>query len=391
MPPIVRLNKCLWIHSRNVECQSVFKPLLETLAQRDIAIQRLEDCATDSIDRVRELVWKTDQHVILHGLLASELNALRPVFERRKNFSILPIDWWNTPSWYPQNATYYIFYNYNGIAVRTQQTNFLQKNRPPWLFYPDRLVRFAVLSALLRPPALAAAPLIDLFKNWQRHSHPVAAQRLLYFPFAITKEQVPLQLQPPRYDYTNMGATNGPWLMRDPYAPAWLNFANLYCDRQRLLGLMLGFEGKPFTIFDRRRNYSFLPWEELNHIVRQSRFMICTGGLHQNSVPKFLEYACLGVPMIGALLPFEYPWLDDCLFSVDAMNISASELKLKLAEALDMQPKLHANCLAWRDRLLKMYHPDALLDLLQDQMDGKPIPPGYLKVSATTPNQVPHT
>jgi len=137
-------------------------------------------------------------------------------------------------------------------------------------------------------------------------------------------------------------------------------------------------------VFDRRRNYTFLPYEELNRIVRQSRFMVCTGGLHQNSVPKFLEYACLGVPMIGTRLPFEYPWLDDCLFPVDAMNISAAELKPKLAEALELQPKLRANCLAWRERLLKMYHPDALLDLLQAQMDGQPIPPDYLKISTQT-------
>jgi hypothetical protein len=178
-----------------------------------------------------------------------------------------------------------------------------------------------------------------------------------------------------------MGATNGPWLMRDAYAPASLNFANLYCDRQRLIDLIGQFDGRPFKVYDRRRNYSFLPWEELNRIIRQSRFVVCTGGLHQNSVPKFLEYACLGIPMIGTGLPWEFPWLDQCLFTVDAMKITPAELKLKLAEALEQQPKLRNNCLAVRETLLKMYHPQTLLDMLQEQMDGNPIRPGYLKAT----------
>jgi glycosyltransferase involved in cell wall biosynthesis len=204
----------------------------------------------------------------------------------------------------------------------------------------------------------------------------------LYFPFSITEEQAPLKTETPLYDFTNVGGTSGPWVIRDPYAPAWLNFANLYYDRKRLIDLIGQFDGRPFKVFDRRRSYSFLPWEELNRVIRQSRLMVCTGGLHQNSVPKFLEYACLGVPMIGAGVPFEFPWLDQCLFTVDAMNISAAELKLKLAEALELQPKLRDNCLALRETLLKMYHPQTLLEMAQEQIDGKPIRPGYLKASA---------
>jgi hypothetical protein len=176
-----------------------------------------------------------------------------------------------------------------------------------------------------------------------------------------------------------MGATMGLWFVRDAYASAWLNFANLYCDRQRLIDLIVRFDGRPFKVFDRRRNSSFLPWEELNRIIRQTRFIMCTGGLHQNSVPKFLEYACLGVPMIGSMLPFEFPWLDSCLFPVDAMKITPAELKLKLQEALDLYPKLRANCLAMRENLFKLYDAERLLDLLQEQIDGRPMPPGYLK------------
>jgi hypothetical protein len=379
MPPRIRLNECLWIRSQNVESQSVFTPTLRSLDQRGVEVWRLESCSPESLRRLRDQVWKIDKHVILQGLLASELNALRPIFESRKNFSVMPIDWWNSPFWFSQNATFHIFFNYNGIAVRTGRARFLAGDRPPWFFFPDRLVRYLVQSALLRPAALLAAPLLDFVKGRQRSSGAVDESRLLYFPFPIAEEDVPLQEEPFRYDFTNMGATNGPWLMRDPYAPASLNFANLYYDRQRLIDLIGKFNGQPFTVFDRRHNYSFLPWEELNRIVRGSRFMVCTGGLHQNSVPKFLEYACLGVPMIGAALPFEFPWLDQCLFAVDAMKISPAELKPKLAEALQRHPVLRGNCLALRETLKKMYHPHTLLDLLQDQIDGKPVPSGYLK------------
>ena len=343
------------------------------------AVGRLDNLSPGSLAQLRQRIWNTDQHVILHGLLARELNALRPIFERRKNFSVLPIDWWNCPSWFSRNATFYIFYNYSGIAVRTRRAPFLGKDRPPVFFYPKPLVAYGIQAALLRPPAWLAAPVIDLFKKWQRRSDSVDASRLLYFPFAITAEQVPLKTEPPQYDFTNMGATNGPWLMRDAYAPASLNFANLYCDRQRLIDLIGQFDGRPFKVYDRRRNYSFLPWEELNRIIRQSRFVVCTGGLRQNSVPKFLEYACLGIPMIGTGLPWEFPWLDQCLFTVDAMKITPAELKLKLAEALEQQPKLRNNCLAVRETLLKMYHPQTLLDMLQEQMDGRPIPGGYFE------------
>ena len=377
----VRLNDCLWIRSQNVEGQPVFLPLLKTMEQRGMKVWRLEDCSAGSIARLRQQLSKSDQHVILQGLLGKEMQALRPVFESRKNFSVLPIDWWNSPYWFTRNATYLLYHNYNCIAARIRPSFSLNKDRATWLFTYERRSPYAVMSAVLRPPALLAAPFINLFNQWRRQSAPVDRSRLLYFPFAITADQVPLQSLPSKYDFTNMGATTGPWLMRDPYTSAWLNFANLYSDRKRLADMIARFDGQPFKVYDRRRNYAFLPWEELNRIIRESRFMICTGGLHQNSVPKFLEYACLGVPMIGATLPFEYPWLDQCLFPLDAMKISSAQLKPKLIEALELQPKLRDNCLTWRDTLLKMYNPERLLDLLQDQIDGKPIPPGYLKDS----------
>jgi hypothetical protein len=83
--------------------------------------------------------------------------------------------------------------------------------------------------------------------------------------------------------------------------------------------------------------------------------------------------------MIGASLPFEYPWLDQCMITVNPMRMTAAELKPRLVEALDRYPAMRQNCLAVRESLLKLYHPETVWELLQDQIEGKPIPPGYLK------------
>ena len=84
--------------------------------------------------------------------------------------------------------------------------------------------------------------------------------------------------------------------------------------------------------------------------------------------------------MVGEEIPFEYPWLKDCLFAVDTLHVTRKQLELQLREALSQQSRLRENCLNIRESLLKLYNPHRVLDLLQEQADGKPIPPGYLKV-----------
>jgi hypothetical protein len=76
----------------------------------------------------------------------------------------------------------------------------------------------------------------------------------------------------------------------------------------------------------------------------------------------------------------EAPWLDDCLFPLDIMRLTPAGLKPLLHEALERHAVLRDNCLNWRERLLKLHDPNTLLDMLQSQMDGQPVPPGYLKV-----------
>jgi len=374
----IRLDECLWVRSKNSD-QPVFRPLMRSLQQRGVSVARLTVSDPGELARLRERVWKSDQHVIFQGLLPAELHALRPIFERRRNFSVMPVDWWLTPFWFSRHATFNMFHTYNGFAVRSGRAPFVSGTSPPWFLRPQRMIAYELQSALLRPLACLSAPVLDWWKARQRAAAALADARLAYFPYPIAAEDVPLQEESPRYDFTSMGATMGTWLMRDPFVPATLNFANLYADRQRLINLIGRCHPQPFTVFDRRRNDTWLPWEELNRIIRQSRFMVCTGGLHGNAIPKFLEYACLGVPMIGATLPWELPWLDQCMVSVDPMRISLAELKPRLAEAVAQHPVRRQNCLALRETILKRYHPDTLLDMLQEQIDGRPVRPGYLK------------
>jgi hypothetical protein len=374
----IRLDECLWIRSKNAD-QPVFRPLLRSLQQRGVSVLMLNLADAGEVARLRERVWKSDQHVIFQGLLPAELNVLRPLFASRQNFSVMPVDWWLTPFWFSRHATFNIFHTYNGFQVRAGRTPFVPGKAPPWLTLPQRMITYEIQSALLRPLAWLSAPALDLWKRGQRAVADRSAARTVYFPYPIAAEEVPLQDETPRYDFTSMGATMGTWLMRDPFVPAKLNFANLYADRQRLINLIGRFHPHPFFVFDRRRNDIWLPWEELTRVIRQSRFMVCTGGVHLNAIPKFLEYACLGVPMIGASLPWEFPWLEQCMVTLDPMRIRLSELKPRLAAAVDQYPSLRRNCLALRESLLKLYHPDTLLDMLQEQMEGRPIRPGYLK------------
>jgi hypothetical protein len=312
-------------------------------------------------------------------LLGKEFQKIRPIFEARGNFSLFTIDWWNTPFWYTQNARYVLFNLYGGIAARTRGARFANDWRPPLFFVPERMSPYELACAALRPANLLALP----YLNWRdarlRAQDKIQPDRLIYFPIPISEKNLPFKDESPEYDFCNAGGSVGLWLMRDPYAPARYNFVNLYSDRQRLFNLIQRFEGRPYKIFDRRRFKTLVPWETYCSSIRRSRFAVSTGGLHQASVPKFLEYTCFGTPMIGSKLPYEFPWLDDCLFPIDAMNLQPEELKEKLQEAFELQPRLRQNCLNLRETLLRMYDPVRVFDMAQDQIDGKPIPPGYLR------------
>jgi hypothetical protein len=85
--------------------------------------------------------------------------------------------------------------------------------------------------------------------------------------------------------------------------------------------------------------------------------------------------------MIGRLLPYEHPWLDQCLFPIDPRTVTAENIRPQLENALAQHARLKENCLRLRDTLLRLCTFENCLRVAQNQLDGKPIPPGYLKVN----------
>jgi hypothetical protein len=376
----IRLSDCLWVRSPNSE-HALFHPITDALKERNCRTFSLQlKTDPESLAQLKKLVWKTDDHVILHGLLGYEFHKLQPIFKERKNFSLLTIDWWNTPFWFTQNAEYVLFNLYGGIAARTRGARFANGWQPPLLSRPD-WNPYALACAALRPAAVLALPFLNFRDRRRRATDVIRPERLIYFPIPISAKNLPFKEEPPEYDFCNAASTGGFWVMRDPYAPAKYNFTNLYSDRKRLFNLILELEGRPYKIFDRRRFRELLPWETYCSSLRRSRFAVSTGGIHQASVPKYLEYACFGTPMIGSTLPYEFPWLDKCLFPIDGLSVTPDELLEKLKEAFELRPKLRQNCLELRDTLLRLYDPVRVFDMAQAQIDGQPVPPGYLRAA----------
>jgi hypothetical protein len=374
------VDKSIWIRSGFNDGQYILRPLKAALLERGVTVLTLNNpCDAEGLERIRRMVWNSDAHVILDAMAPVELGRLYSIFKDRKNFSMAFLDWWVSPHWFTRNADYLIFRFYNGIAVRHKLASFVKGCRPPLFSLPQSTASYELATVALRLPALLIAPFLQLLKRKQKHLEGLSQKPLLYFPNMITEEQVPLRSEAPDFDFSNISWTGGGWLMRDPHASAWLNFGNLYCDRKRITDLILKSGDGAYKVFDLRRT-RYLNWDDYCQVVRKSRYAIATGGLHKASLSKYLEFACVGTPILGEDVPFEFPWLKQCLFPVDTLNVTPEELAVQLREALARQSQLRENCLNIRETLLKLYHPHRILDLLQEQADGKTIPPGYLKI-----------
>ena len=379
------INESLWVcGGRRVQELLYPRTEIAALRARGARVFPLDESKGENgIEELRRLLWNSDVHVVLMWLYPYQIKSLYPILRERKNFSIVLDDWWFCPPWFTREAEHIIFRFYNGIAVRTGLAPFVTAE-PPWLGNPDNTLSslYGKSAALLRLPALAAWPFVDAFKWVQRQREAIRPERLLYMPLPVIPESLPLKGEKVEYDFSLTGSTVGVWLMRDACASFKHTFANLYCDRQRLLNLIVPFDGNPFRVYDWRRQPGGQPpksWDDYTRITRQSRYAISTGGLHNAGLPKYLEYACLGVPMIGRKTPFEFPWLDDCLFEMDAMRLNSGNIKPLLDEAIERWPVLRENCLKWREKLFKQHDSHRLLEMLQAQADGKPIPPEYLR------------
>jgi hypothetical protein len=385
----ISLNESLWVCGGR-RTQEILYPRVETAALRERGTRVfLLNGAKDAkgLEALRQMLRQSDVHVVLMWLSPREMMSLYPILRDRKNFSVVLDDWWICPPWLTREAEYIINRMYNGIAVRLGHTKLVTV--PPPLFVRHEIISpYGVGSTLLRLPALALWPFADAYKWLQRRGEQIRPDRLLYFPLSVLPESLPLKEGKINYDFALTGATTGVWLMRDAYASFKHTFANLYHDRKRLMDLIVQFDGKPFKVYDWRRFPNPHPpksWDDYVQTTRQCRYVVATGGLHNAGLPKHLEYACLGVPMIGRKTLFEFPWLDDCMFDVDVMHLTVSQMKPLLDDAMDRYPVLRENCLKWREQIFKLHNIHTLLDILQAQIDGKPIPPGYLKVDLKNP------
>jgi hypothetical protein len=158
----IRLADCLWVRSPSLSEQILFRPITRALEQKNCKLYSLRlKTDPDSLPKLKQLLWKTDDHVILHGLWPFELRALKPLLERRKNFSVLLVDWWQCPYWFTQNAEYVIFNLYGGIAARTKGARFCNDWKPPLFAWPERLVPYEFACSALRPAALLARPFLE--------------------------------------------------------------------------------------------------------------------------------------------------------------------------------------------------------------------------------------
>jgi hypothetical protein len=391
--PSVSIQHSLWVRSARVDSQPVWKGLRGALARRGVETVLLKDANdADGLRRIRDVAWKSDRHIVLHGLMADELAALRPVFKDRRNFSMVLIDWWASPAWYNLNADYLVFHFYNGVAVRRGWCPFVppQAALPAPLHLPERWIPYTAACMGVRTAASVLWPALDLLKRRERGQDRVPPERLLYFPLPIAPEELELGSERPELDFSSMGATVGYWIMRDAYAPSRHHCANLYADRRHIIETLLR-HGEGFTVYDRRKNSRYLTWAEWCGVIRRSRYAISTGGLHGASIPKYMEYLCLGTPVLGTAMPYEFPWLDDCLVEWDFAERDPVKIRRQMEKARETHPRLRQNCLDRRDQLIRLYDPERLLDMLQAQYDGQPVPEGYLKPLPAKPHPVAHS
>jgi hypothetical protein len=399
----IRLLDCLWVRGARIDRPRNSRSEREALQACGAQIHVLEHERDQAgLDALRKLLFKSDRHVVLARLLAKELKALQPLLRERGNFSIVMDDWWSSPYWFTRHATYLLFRNYNGLAVRTGLCPLAQARQAPLCPVPETWSVYGAAGAVLRLPALAASPLLEAWNWYRRQVESIPRERLIYFPFPVAERDVPPGREPVDIDFSNLGGTYGIWFMRDPHASPLLNFTNLYHDRKLIADALARFRDHPYKVFDWRRdrcerpapehcapargagaepkarNPLAIPFEEYCSFVRRSRYTVATGGLHHTSVPKLLEFACLGTPMLGRRLPYEYPWLTECMFPIDPLGAGPERMKRQLDDALAQYPRYREQCLALRDRLLRQYHLAQVLAVAQAQIDGRPVPPGYV-------------
>ena len=360
----IKLKDCVWVYGESIY-DSTHNARTEIDAIKQNGWQTFAYRAGVNLSLLRY----TGRHVILFRLHPAEMNQLKPLFKARGNFSVCYDDWWIMPHWFTRHATFVGFKRHSHIAIRTQEAKWTQHNPP--LFGHPLCSAYAAQAAVLRPAALGLAPMINAANCLRRELERSNPPRYLYFPYSVLEKDLPLMDVCPEYDIINEWSTCGVFLMRDPFVPFGHSFANLYSDRLKLTKLL------------KKEVFSFLHcrsrrWDDYVSNVRASRYALVTGGLFHAFNPKYLECAILGTPMFGTSIPGEAPWIDDCMYKVDAFLADKNNIASVFERAIEAQPVLRNKCLSMRDRLLQMYNPHVVLDMLQTQLDGGIVPKGYI-------------
>ena len=378
----MKLRDCIWIRGEINDNQAGAAGERRALERLGIRVKTLKHRRDEEgLARIKKIVWSCDSHIILHRLAHLEIEALFPVFKDRRNFSVVLCDWWSAPLWFTENAEYQLYNFCNFHSVRSGVAPFARFRETPFLELPKTSHWYDWSMRAMRMGNLAISPALELMNWWRRRTKPFQPERAIYFPLAIEADDVPLRQAEIKYDFSNLGGVNGLWLMRDAYAPSYFTGANLYVDRKKIADLILAPDG-PFRTFDVHREKRFIPWLEYCQITRESRFTLATPGLHDAAVPKFIESICLGTPVIGQPPRFEYPWLEKTLFPVSYKTLDRQNVRQTQEAAIAAHSKLRENCLNLRDELLKLYSFENILRMAQDQLDGRPIPKGYLNNNA---------
>jgi hypothetical protein len=379
----IQLTKCLWIQKGfSIEANRICAGYARSLQELSVRVEHFRDPEDqEGIERITRLLRQSDDHVVLFYMGPSDLRAFGKVLIERGNYTLIADDWWLTPHVFFRHAEYVLFRCFGAFAVRLGLGPFARFGEAALLEWPSPLNSFGLGMLATRMASLGLCPILEMAKAIQRKMETTPLDRLIYFPYPIRAEDVQYRETAPQYDFSNVGNLYGPWLMRDPFAPSWFAGANLYSDRRRIVEAMLAWDGRPYAMLNWYGRNRMSLYDELCQVVRQSRLTVATGGIQQNLVPKYIEFACLGTPMVGRFLPYEHPWLDQCLFPIDPLTVTRENIRPQLEQALALQPKLKEGCLRVRQQLLKLYCFENCLRVAQEQIDGRPIPPGYLKVN----------
>lgn len=372
----VDIAQSVWILQKNILAFPANQLLYDTLQRKGILTFIYDP---SQLEKLKRILRKRKNHVIFQNPLGKELNALKEILKRRRNFSVIYADWWTVPpSPLMQYADYLIFHHLNALkAAQKGAKAILLTPRLPLWSRPQNLKLHEVLLAALRLPYLPAIPFVEIGKSWQRKKSNWQKKRLLYFPFAINPAAPEFNTLPadlPQYDFANLGSTSFFCRAKSAYVPAALSFINLYADRLKMVQSIS--QTKHFRLFDCRKTPVYGP--KTLQIIKRSKYVLATGGYHQASILKYLEIIACGTPILGAKIPHEFPCLNQAIFPLDVLRSSIKQMQKKLQEAMDQYPVFKKEALKARARIFEFYNQETILALLQKQYNGEKISHIYI-------------